>query len=71
MKVETMNFNDIVESIYNLPLEHRKEIINLLENNVADSQREEIAKNFKSSIVEQKAGKLKFSSKVNELRKML
>ena len=47
MKEERMNFNDIVETIYSLPLEDRKEIITLLEHNVADSRREEIAKNFK------------------------
>ena len=66
-----MNFNDIVETIYNLSLEDRKEIITLLEHNVADSRREEIAKNFKNSNIEQKAGKLKFSSKISELKKML
>ena len=71
MKEERMNFNDIVETIYSLPLEDRKEIITLLEHNVADSRREEIAKNFKNSNIEQKAGKLKFSSKISELKKML
>lgn len=43
MKVETMNFNTIVETIYGLPLEDKMEIITLLEHNVANSRREEIA----------------------------
>ena len=71
MKVESMNFNSIVETIYNLPLEDKMEIISLLEHNVADSRREEIVKNYKKSAIEQKSGKLKFSSKINELKKML
>ena len=71
MKVETKNFNNIVETIYGLPLEDKMEIITLLEHNVADSRREEIAENYKKSTIEQKAGKLKFSSKISGLKKML
>ena len=71
MKSETTNFNTIVETIYNLPLEDRMEIITLLEHNIADSRRAEIADNYKKSNVEHKANKLKFSSKVSELKKML
>ncbi len=71
MKVEIMTFNNIVETIYGLPLEDKMEIIALLEHNVADSRREEIAENYKKSSKEQKTGKLKFSSKINELKKML
>ena len=71
MKIDTMKFNNIVETIYGLPLEDKMEIITLLEHNVADSRREEIAGNFKNSTIEQRIGKLKFSSKISELRKML
>lgn len=71
MKVETKNFNNIVETIYGLPLEYKMEIITLLEHNVADSRREEIAENYKKSTIEHKTGKLKFSSKFSELKKML
>ena len=66
-----MKFNNIVETIYGLPLEDKMEIITLLEHNVADSRREEIADNFKNSTIEPRIGKLKFSSKISELRKML
>ena len=71
MKIDTMKFNNIVETIYGLPLEDKMEIITLLEHNVADTRRKEIADNFKNSTIEQRIGKLKFSSKISELRKML
>ena len=71
MKVETTNFNNIVETIYGLPLEDKMELITLLEHNVADSRREEIADNYKNSTIEQKTGKLKFSSKISDLKKIL
>jgi hypothetical protein len=71
MKAETTNFNNIVETIYGLPLEDKMEIITLLEHNVADSRREEIADNYKRSTIEQKTGKLKFSSKISDLKKIL
>jgi hypothetical protein len=71
MKVDTSSFNNIVERLYGLPLEDKMEIITLLEHHVADSRREEIVENYKKSITEQKAGKLKFSSKISGLKKML
>ena len=71
MKTDTLNFNTIVETIYGLPLEDKMEIITLLEHHVADSRREEIAANYKKSTIEQKAGKLKFSSKISGLKKMI
>jgi len=71
MKVDTMNFKNIVETINGLPREYKMEIITLLEHNVADSRREEIAANYKKSTIEQKSGKLKFSSKVSELKNAL
>lgn len=71
MKAGNLNFNNIVETIYGLPLEDKIEIITLLEHNVADSRREQIAENYKKAVSEQKAGKLKFSSKISSLKKML
>lgn len=71
MKVDVLNFNTIIESIYALPLEDKIEIISLLEHNVADLRREEIAQNFKKTQKEHSSGKLKFSSKISELKKSL
>jgi hypothetical protein len=71
MKTENMNYSNIVETIYGLSLEEKIEIINLLEHNIADARREEILANGKKSKEEEKNGKLKFSSKISELKKML
>ena len=71
MKTETMNYSNIVETIYGLPLEDKLEIVSLLEHNIADTRRTEIANSYKEAQIEEKAGKLKFSSKISELKKML
>lgn len=66
-----VEFNNLVESLYNLPLEDKIELKNLLEHNIADSRRDEIVANFKKSQSENKAGKLKFSSNIRQLKKMI
>ena len=71
MKANQNNFNNIVESIYNLPLEFKEELKVLLEHNISDARRKEIADNYKAALKEQSSGKLKFSSSVKELKKML
>jgi hypothetical protein len=71
MKTQAIQFNSIVDTIYNLPLEEKVELKNLLEHNIADSRRDEIVSNYKKAQEEQKANKLKFSSKVQELKQML
>lgn len=71
MRTQTLPFSSIVETIYSLPLEDRMELKNLLEHNIADARRNEIAENFKLAKEEHKAGKLTFSSDINELKKML
>jgi hypothetical protein len=43
MSNESIGFNSVVEAIYNLPLESRLELKTLLEHNIADSRRSEIA----------------------------
>ena len=71
MKTQALQFNSIVETIYSLSLEDRLEIKNLLEHNIADARRNEIANNYKKTQEEYKSGKLKFSSKINDLKEML
>jgi hypothetical protein len=71
MKVKQNNFNNIVESIYDLPLEFKEELKVLLEHNISDVRRKEIADNYKAALKEQASGKLKFSSSVSELKKMV
>lgn len=71
MEAITNGFNTLVETIYNLPLDEKQELKNLLEHNIADSRRDEMAVNYKKSQAEQKTGKLKFSSSANDLKKMV
>ncbi|MBN8838017.1 MAG: hypothetical protein J0I09_12210 [Sphingobacteriia bacterium] len=65
------NFTNVVESIYNLPLEEKLELKSLLEHNIAETRRNEIAENYKKATEENKKSKLKFSSNIKDLKKML
>lgn len=65
------SFSNILERIYNLPLEDREELKMLLENNISDSKRDEILTNAKKAKTEEANKKLKFSSSIKELKKML
>ncbi len=71
MKAQTSRFNTILESIYSLTLEDREELIDLLEHNIVETRRTEIATNLKKSKAEHKSGQLKFSSNMTTLKKML
>lgn len=71
MKAQDLSFNSIVAAMYDLPLNDKLELMNLLEHNVADERRNEIAGNFKNAQAENQAGKLKFSNNIDDLKKML
>lgn len=71
MKSEGMDFNSVLVRVYELPLESKEELKELLSRNIADERRDEIARNFKSAQKEQKAGKLSFSSDIDVLKKSL
>ncbi len=66
-----MTFNDVVEVIKGLSTDEKQEIQLLLKQYIREERREEIYDNFKSAQVEQQKGELKFSSNINELRKMI
>lgn len=66
-----VQFSEIVESVYNLPLEDRLELQSLLEHNVSEARRNEIAHNIQIARDEQISGKLVFSSDINELKQLL
>ena len=66
-----INFDVLVDSMYNLSLEDRLELKELLEHNIADSRRAEIEANIKDAKNQQKAKKLDFSADINQLKKML
>ncbi|MBV5348512.1 hypothetical protein JZU61_02435 [bacterium] len=71
MRTQSAQFKDIVDTIYELPLEVRLELKNLLELNIAEARREEIASNYKKSQKELESGILEFSSNLNDLKKKL
>jgi hypothetical protein len=71
MKTLAFRFNDIVEKIYGLPLEDKVELKNLLEHNISDARRDEILINYTKAREEHQSGKLKFSSTIDDLKKML
>lgn len=71
MNTREIQFNDIVEAIYNLPLEDKMELKSLLKRNISESRRGEIASNYKKAQADYKLGNLEFSSNIQELKKML
>jgi len=70
MKTLALRFKDLVDKIYSLPIEEKVELKNLLEHNIAESRRNEIASNYRLSRAEEESGKLIFSSDINELKQM-
>ncbi len=71
MNTDNFSFSNIVDAIYNLPLDDRLELKNLLEHNITDERRNEIFANYKSTKKAEKEGKPKSSSSIKELKKML
>jgi hypothetical protein len=69
--MSSLTFSKIIESIYKLPLQDREELRDLLENNITESRRKEILDNYKLSKIEEKMGKLEFSSNIEELKTKL
>lgn len=71
MSTKQLQYNEIVDKIYSLPLEVKRDLKNLLENNIADERRNEIAENLRIARKEEKAGNLEFSSDIEKLKKII
>ena len=71
MNTTPSHFNVVVESVYNLPLDEKLELKNLLEHNIADAVRNDILSSYEEAQNEYKNGKLNFSSDPDELMNML
>ena len=65
------NFNEVIEKVFELPIEDKMELIDILEHHVAEGRREEIAENYKLAQAEFESSKLIFTSDINTLKKML
>ena len=64
-------FGAIVEVVYGLPLEERLDLKNLLERNIIEARRDEIARNGQEAHRAEKNNELAFSDNIETLRKML
>lgn len=69
--LRTMTFSDVIEAIKGLSTEEKQEIQLLLKQYLREERREEIYENFKVAQMEQQKGELKFSSNIDELRKLI
>lgn len=64
-------FSSIVGEIYNLPLEEKQQILEMLERNITENRRDEIHKNYLLARKEEEERKLSFSSNIDQLKTML
>lgn len=71
MKLATTNFHSIVHDVYNLPIEDKQELIQLLERNIIEENRNEMFANFNAAKKEERDDKLIFSEDINRLKKLL
>ncbi|MBL7190550.1 hypothetical protein ISS30_02555 [bacterium] len=65
------SYDMLVEEIKKLSFEEKMEIKFLLEKYLIEERREEIFRNYQESMREEKSGKLKFSSDIDELKSQL
>lgn len=66
-----MTFNDVVELIKALSTDEKEEIQLLLKQYIREERRDEIYDDFMLAKIEEEKWELKFSSNVNELRKLI
>ena len=71
MKLATTTFHSIVHDVYNLPIEDKQELIQLLERNIIEENRNEMFANFNAAKKEERDDKLIFSEDINRLKKLL
>ncbi|PSB00516.1 hypothetical protein [Merismopedia glauca] len=66
-----MTFSDVVEAVKSLSTDEKIEIQLLLQQYLREERREEIYQNFRAAQAELENGSLKFSSNIDELRKLI
>ncbi len=62
-----MSYAELIEEIQGLPRESKVEIKGLIESYLVEEERIEIEKDYKSSLKLANAGKLQFSSNIDNL----
>jgi hypothetical protein len=68
---QNISFGQLVDCVYELSLNDRLELKDLLEHNIVEERRAEILANVRVAKMEEKQGLLNFSDKISELKKML
>lgn len=66
-KVMESTFGNIIGEIYELPLEEKQQLLEMLERNITESRRDEIFKNYLEAKAEEEDGKLSFSSNIDHI----
>ena len=66
-----MTFSDVIELIKGLFTDEKPEIQFLLKQYICEERREEIYEHFQLAQIEQQKGELKFSSNINNLKKLI
>lgn len=64
-------FSSIVEEVQKLSIEEKEELRQLLDKYLIEARREEIHNNYLATREEEKQGKLKTASTVEDFRRML
>jgi hypothetical protein len=68
---KTMTFSDLIETVKDLSIDEKQELQMLLQQYLREERREEIHENFKLAQAEEQSGKLKYSSDINELKRLI
>ncbi|MBS1485954.1 MAG: hypothetical protein JST43_00085 [Bacteroidetes bacterium] len=66
-----ITFSDLVDEVRKLDREQLEELEAIIQRDRIENARKKILKNIKKAKAEEKAGKLKFSSDINVLKKQL
>jgi len=69
--MQTVKFNELIETIKSLSSEEKEEIKFLIERYLIEERREEIYQNYKESLKESEEGKIKFTGNIDNLKEMI
>ena len=69
--MQTVKFNELIETIKSLSSEEKEEIKFLIERYLIEEKREEIYQNYQKSLKELEEGKIKFTGSISKLKEMI
>jgi hypothetical protein len=69
--LQTITFNDVVESIKDISTNEKQEIQQLLNQYIREERHDQIDHNFKLAQVDHQKGEVKFSDHISELRQLI